>query len=294
MKTQTLIILCIFLFILLCTKYKDIFQNKNLPYNIWMYWENDKDNQMPDYISLCIDTVIKNSGDQFKIHLLNEKTIYEYLPNLRRDLSQKIPKISMKTDYLRFQLLYHYGGIWLDVDIIVLNGFNDLLKKLQQYDFVGFGCHNGQKCNHLKTGYPTPATWVMISRKHGVLMKEIIVELDKILNTNNANYFNNNYFILGRVLLWKCIKRLKETSNWNYYHIPSKCIERDNKLNKITNKRWLSKEDVDKNCDNTPFVVLYNTNPGFPKWFMKLSKKEILNNNYLISKFFRKALNYHL
>jgi hypothetical protein len=78
--------------------------------------------------------------------------------------------------------------------------------------------------------------------------------------------------------------------NWDYYHWDSKCIERDSKGIKYINNRLLSNENIDKNCKKLLFIPIYNTAPGFPEWFNKMSEKEILNSNFLISKLFRKAL----
>ena len=53
----------------------------------------------------------------------------------------------------------------------------------------------------------------------------------------------------------------------------------------------ISNEDIDRKClDKLLFVPIYNTAPGFPKWFKKMSKQQLLNKNFLISKFFRLSL----
>ena len=54
--------------------------------NIWMYWETKKGSKKPNYIDLCFQTVENHCKKSFKINLLNEKTIHNYLPNLRKDL----------------------------------------------------------------------------------------------------------------------------------------------------------------------------------------------------------------
>ena len=92
--------------------------------NIWMYWENKKGKSKSDYLKLCYKTVLNKCGKNFNIYLLDQNTVYDFLPNLRKDINYKL-NIPQKTDYIRLNLLYKYGGIWLDSDIIVLNDFHN-------------------------------------------------------------------------------------------------------------------------------------------------------------------------
>ena len=116
----------------------------NIPVNykqkpiIWLFWQNKPGKKMPQYLQLCLDTIYKKCGKDFEIHLLNEKTVYNYLPDLRNDLEEL--QIAQKTDYIRIKLLYEYGGIWLDVYTIVMSNLLPIIKKFETYDFVGFGC----------------------------------------------------------------------------------------------------------------------------------------------------------
>ena len=81
-----------------------------------------------------------------------------------------------------------------------------------------------------------------------------------------------------------------DDKKWDYYHYDSKCLERDSNFKKIRNNRLLSDEDLDQKCINDSlFIPIYNTAPGFPEWFKNLSKNEILERNMLISKLFRKS-----
>jgi len=270
---------------------KSIEQNE-LPYHIWMYWENKPGKTKPIYLDLCYKTIIKNCP-RFKIHLLDQNTVKNFLPNMRPDLSSKLERIPMKTDYIRYNLLYHYGGIWLDSDIIVFKDLSDIIKKLQEYEYIGFGCHEGdKKCQASMYGYPKPANWVMISRKHSLLLKHCINKADKLLDIHDNSYFNTHYHILGRNLIWDCIQEIKsKNKNWDYLHMSSKCIERDSKGRKYTNQVNMTMEDVDEYCKNKKyFMPIYNTAPGFPKWFLDLSETEILNSTLLISKHFKEAL----
>jgi hypothetical protein len=268
-------------------KVRESFKSDNIN-NIWMYWENKPGKTKPNFLKLCFDTVKLHCKKNFKIHLLNDKNIHKYLPELRSDLDDKL-SIQQKTDYLRIKLLYKYGGIWLDSDTIVMKDLSEIISKLDKYDFVGFGCHFRDCSNG---GYPKPANWVMASRKNGKLTELCIDGANRILNNSSNLQIKKSYFKIGRELIWNNIDYLLNNDKiWSYYHYPSKCLERDSNGRKLRNHISLSNEDIDQRCyDKHLFIPIYNTAPGFPDWFINMSKKEILSDNMLISKTFRKSL----
>ena len=252
--------------------------------NIWMYWENKRNKDRPKYIDLCFDTIKKHCSKDFKINILNEKTIHNYLPNLRPDIQYKL-SIPQKTDYYRYNLLYKYGGIWLDADTILFSSLKKLLKHLNKYDYIGSGCHD-KKCKN--TGYPKPSNGVMISRKNTKFMRMCISYCDRLLD--NVLDKKINYFDLGRNNMWENIELLR-SEGWDYYHCSSICLERDSNDKKFVNKRFISNEDIDEKCKgNLIYIPIYNTAPGFPLWFKNLSKDDILKGFMLISKLFRLSL----
>lgn len=277
---------CIIILIILVILYyrmykKEYFDNVNSNY-IWLYWENKENCKKPDYLNLCWKTIQKHCKNH-RLHLLNENTIYNYLPNLRKDLLVKC-SIPQKADYIRLALLSKYGGIWLDSDVIVFKPLTELFLVLKQYDFIGFGCHFSN-CNIKTKGYPNPANWVIGSKKNGLLMSNCLKKADYIL-TYTPNQLKLDYHCLGRKLLWSEINYLlTHNKQWSYYHFDSKCIERDSQGKKLINQRHLSNENIDVQCKNKYiFMPIYNTAPGFPKWFKNMKEEDILKQNILFSK----------
>ena len=263
----------------------------DLPNHIWMYWENKPGHTKPTYLKLCYDTVIYHCQDNFNIHLLNEEKVYEFLPNLRRDLGRNL-SIPHKTDYIRYMLLSKYGGIWIDSDTIIMRNLQDIILKLKDYDFVGFGCHYDEKtCIESTNGHPRPANWVMASRKNGKLMTRCVQKCDEIFNQYSSPSVKH-YHQIGRNLIWSQIDYLQQHDpNWKYYHYSSKCVERDSRGHKLRNHRSISGEDIDTYCqDKYLFIPIYNTAPGFPSWFLKLTKEKVLTSNMLISKLLRQII----
>ena len=279
------------------------------PYIIFCYWE-----QIPcehnkksiifyssqesclerNYLSLCKKTLYHTNSHDFLIVYLDQYTIRDYLseedlyPVTYNTMDDIFPSIPQKTDYFRLLLLQKYGGIWCDADLIFFKSMKPFVDLLQQYDYVGFGCYY-QDCNVRENGYGYPANWVMISKQNGRLVTSCVAEIKKMLLMNKY-IAKLNYHCFGKDLLKSCLEKMG--SKYKYYHVPSKCIERDSRGIKWTNSRMMSEEDIDTTCEEKLFFIpIYNTAPGFPDQFLKLSETQILNENYLISKLFRKALN---
>lgn len=264
-----------------------------LPKHVWMYWESPEGQNQPGYIALALNSAQYHLGDKLQLHILNEKTIHQFLPDLRGDLVSKL-NIPQRVDYYRAQLLYRYGGVWLDADTIVMNDLTPLIQKLRFHDFIGFGCNfdpDLNYCNTQMSGYPFPSNWVMISRKGTGLFSLYIQGMDALLNQYDAEYFEQNYHSLGRVLLsMKIHEMFHQDPYWSYEHISSRCIERNSHGDKVDNMMLVSHDDIDPVCEaSLYFVPMYHTAPGFPDWLVKMSQEELLASDLLIGKLFRKA-----
>ena len=245
---------------------------------IWIYWENINSNKFPTYIKLCMKTMKKHLGTKYNLIFLNEKTIKEYLPNLRNDFDNL--KIQQKVDYYRIALLYKYGGIWIDADIIVMRDFDPIFKKLDEgYDYVGFGC-TGYECSN---GYFKPSNWVMCSKKNGILMALCLDKLNKKLDTRNKKQLQDDstYHDYGKNILWDSLDEL-EPFNYEYYHYTS---EYDGTRDK--NKNWISMNrffntDVSEFLNESKlfFIVLYNSEiqPKY-KWVYNCKESRLLYGN---------------
>lgn len=288
------------------------------PY-LWTYWELvNGATKPPDYINLCIKTMETNGG-LFNLVILNEKTVYDYLPNMRKDIDQ-LP-IALKSDYIRIALLYHYGGIWLDADTIMMTNLKEVVYLLNKgEDFIGFGC-TGEICTN---GYGVPSNGAMGAKKHSKLMKYC---LDK-LNEKLDNYFNDDsedsediqdsedtedtedttdttdtedtkelgYFDLGKLIIWDGIRHLEQTENYTYYHFPSYVDGTRDKQG-----RWIATELTKpvniELLDESKLMLVFLVNSTIcgdnPEYnsFCKLNGQQILNGNYFVTHLFKRALN---
>jgi hypothetical protein len=264
--------------------------NVNEIKNIFAYWENIDTTPTPTHIQLCFDTFYKHllPENGYRLHILNEKTIHNYLPDVRKDLDGLL--IAQKTDYYRVALLYKYGGIWIDSDTVIFKSLDDIFKKLKTYDYVGFG-YTGDIYDK-KYLYGFPSNWVIASQKNSVLMKLCLDKLDKKLDNKKNNY---DYFDLGKYIIWDAIKELQYDKSYKYYHFtPEYDGTRD------INGFWIHSPNHFSNkstifLDESKMMIAFLSNSEINshdeyKWIKTASKEEILNKDILISKLFRKAL----
>ena len=267
-------------------KYKPIKMDKY----IWVYWENIKTDRYPTYIKMCIDTMKKHYG-KYKLIILNEKNVHNYLPDLRKDFSNLL--IAQKVDYYRIALLHKYGGIWIDADVIAMNDIKPVFDKLEEgYDYVGFGC-TGMKCNN---GYFRPSNWVMGARPGSVLMKVCLDKLNsKLDNRNNKEaQSEKTYHDYGKIIVWQSLEDLRPYG-YDYYHFNS-----DHDGTRDVNDEWIhsdqffSKKNIKfRNENKLFFVVMYNseiTDANGNNWVRTCDEKRLLNGKEFMCKLFRKSL----
>jgi hypothetical protein len=263
------------------------YQEKEKKPYIWAYWDELNGKKMPAHISLCLKTLKYNCQKNFNVQILNAKSVKEWLPNLRDDLDSL--HIAQKVDYIRVMLLYTYGGIWLDADIIVMKDLTPIADKINEgYDYIGFGCDE-DNCSY---GYGKPSNWVMGSPANSILMKNYLQSLNNKLDNKTSGY---DYHGLGKYVLWDEIKKLEKLNNYTYYHYNSKYDgTRDINEKWVDSKNHLSTSPtILLDEEEAFFVVLTNyqlTNYTSYKWINEKSEDEILYGPWWISYLFRKAL----
>jgi hypothetical protein len=278
----------------------NVTKSENKPY-MWSYWQlMNGTAQPPSYITLCFDIMKRNSAKYFTLIILNEKSVFEYLPDLRKDIDD-LP-IALKVDYIRIKLLHKYGGLWIDADTIMMTDLKTIADALHNgIDFIGVGCTGGVCKN--TDGYGRPSNGVIGSTKNGLLINHCLDNLNKKLDlyylTDKAKRVDFDYFDLGKKIIWEEYDKLMQTNrNYKYYHLPSYADgTRD------INGHWVAPnlifpnhiELLDK--DRLEVVMLANSeycgsNPKY-NWFCKLPYDEVLNGKYFVSSLFRSALTYN-
>lgn len=102
---------------------------------IWQLWYQGEQNAS-NLIKMCFSSVEKQMSKQYKIIILDENSIKDYLdfpPFVWQKIENKVfgaKTITFFSDLLRVALLSTYGGVWIDASIFLSDKIpNELLEK---------------------------------------------------------------------------------------------------------------------------------------------------------------------
>lgn len=154
-----------------------------IPKTIHYVWVGGK--EKPKDIRKCMKTWKKHLKD-YKIIEWNEKN-FDINSHPFVSAAYKARKWAFVSDYIRAWVLYNYGGIYLDTDILVLDNLD---KFLNNKAFVGFENPN----------FPFTATFG--SEKHHPLLKDMLDYYDSFDNYE-FNFKNNNTISVSDILINK-------------------------------------------------------------------------------------------
>ena len=260
--------------------------NTRKPY-LWVYWDNIDNTDTPPYIQLCHESMLKHCSEYFEIIFLNKNNIYIFLPELEK-IKHKIDELIIphKVDIYRIYLLYKYGGLYLDSDIIVLKNPVEIIEKLinTEYDFVGTGC-TGFEC---EGGYGKPSNWLLASKPNTKLMKLCMDKINNIIFSNNIKI---EYHDIGKKIIWESLEYLINNENYKYFHYPTDITGiRDKNKRWVNSYKLVSERKIEyENEDKMLFLVFYNSSESIKK-IRKMTRNKLLSSKMNISRFYRKAL----
>lgn len=92
-----------------------------IPKKIHLVWVG---NPRPRKYDFLVDE-IKRINDDYEVIEWNDDNINFQLMN--QELFEKCQNLGSKSDILRFELLYKYGGIYIDYDFLQIKKFDDIL-----------------------------------------------------------------------------------------------------------------------------------------------------------------------
>ena len=100
-------------------------------------------------------------GTAYTVHLLDDKTVRNYIPDLPPSFSEMKP--AHQADYVRVYTVCKYGGIWLDADTIVMESLDPLFRLLEESDGFFIRQNNEGLCNGVfgsRAGTPVMKAWL--------------------------------------------------------------------------------------------------------------------------------------
>lgn len=157
---------------------------------IWtMWWQGKED--IPEIVECCINSIYSNKGEHELVVLDKYNYInYVSLPESIIDKfnAGKIP-IAQLVDMIRIELLYKYGGIWMDATLYLEHQFDNII---YEYDFFSI--------KHGKSLYLSDGAWSTFFLACGI-NNYIIGEIRKVF----LNYWLHencpiDYFIFDCII----------------------------------------------------------------------------------------------
>jgi hypothetical protein len=128
-KNSRIVLLSIILLIITLLLYylsKESFQNNyDLPKIVWSYWDSDT---LPEQIQLIYENN-KKKLDGWDYKLVNNSNKKEFIGDDHDNISTKKLSPEHYADWLRLYLLKKYGGVWMDISIILNENFDKLYNK---------------------------------------------------------------------------------------------------------------------------------------------------------------------
>ena len=276
----TITILSLYYMLNTKNKYEKIYSNYNNKYytqikpkknekNVFIYWEGYKYNLIQILHKLIY--LHSNNEKNYKVYFVNTYNLYNYV-DFTPSFFNKM-KINHKSDYLRYKLIYKYGGIWLDSDTIVMNDLSSLFENIKNND--GF---------FIKEDNKIICGGVFGSKPETPLLKKIISTIDKVLNEKKHNL---NWSDIGPELLHNLYKQ--DRSLFSKYIIYNGLdnmypINWDKCLLEFVEKPYNNHENLVKQFQ--PLVIIVNS---VYKKLDNMNIKQILDSNMPINYFLNKS-----
>lgn len=131
---------------------------------LWIYWNQGEENA-PLIVKRCIESIRCYYKDS--VIMLSDKNLYKYI-KLPQFIEQKWDKgilsAAAYSDVIRFSLLEHYGGTWIDATVLLTG---PLPEYVMNSDLFAFRDSSGLIYNPAL--FPT---WLLHCRKSNQIMRE--------------------------------------------------------------------------------------------------------------------------
>lgn len=179
-------------------KYRDVPKSTE-PINktLFLFWWDGFDSA-PEIVKLCVKSVIKNYPD-YNIILLDKTNLKEYLPEddiVFQAYMKGKTIIQNFTDYLRFYLMYNYGGYWIDSTLFFLKRF-PLDEVIGDEDFGSIGFSTLSRCFYVDGIGTKWCDFFYGARKHAPICKAFLECFQRYYSKYN---FPFDYFMMDCIL----------------------------------------------------------------------------------------------
>ncbi len=139
-----------------------------IPKIIWMYWEGE----ISEFIQQCVENIKKKNPD-YEVHFLTPDSLHKFCDIDYERIKQATPQ--QKADLIRFQLIYQYGGIWLDATILVYENLAWIQALTEKNKTNSFAYYRAKNTTNLS--FPVLENWLLASTPNNIFFKQWFDEL---------------------------------------------------------------------------------------------------------------------
>lgn len=232
---------------------------------IWCLWEPE--GTLPSYLQLCLRTVERNAG--VPVTLLAPRDVEALAPDLDPSLAMKVRRLGQRSDYYRSHLLAAQGGMWLDVDSVVVSDVN--------WAFDGAAIH-GLASRRNRIGISTTP---LIAPAGSPTMHRWIDLQEEVLRALKPGADLLPWTALGATTLTEAV------GNDPFFELPRPRVaplpwtQADSYMSRFTRPDAVLRPEAS-------VVNLYNER--FPTWLKKATEDELLASPVMLARLLRIAL----
>lgn len=232
---------------------------------IWSFWKGP----MPGYVELCQETLRKHCPDA---RMLTEEE-FKDIQKIDRDVDYSHLCLAHQADWVRLNLLYTFGGLWLDADCVVmrpLQRFLDairccwLMSPLEDDELIGGGFIGAPPRSYIIEKAYRRATEIVRSKRQPKWRELLGSNLQGVMEQHHRQGFFCVDWHQIQPLQWKVIRQ----SMWN--------------------PRTDAEHEANLNASAFTYMLVHNKMPPDKKL---MTRDEIMQGQYFLSYLFRKSLN---
>ena len=178
-----IIILLIFLLVILLLiqlqKSTEAFENYNLPKIVWSYWDSELPTQIQQFVKH--NTKVLKGWKYIVVTKENEST---YINPEDKPNTNKL-SIEHYSDWVRLYLLKNYGGVWMDISIIL----NESLDEFYNQSIVVDSELSGFRGKHFETtDIPVIENWFIMAPRGSEVIQLWLEEFEKAIDMGFLAY----------------------------------------------------------------------------------------------------------
>lgn len=182
---------------------------------------------------------IKTYASNYKVYFWDESNLNVY-ENAYTTICYKNGWFAHLSDYFRIKVVWEHGGIYLDVDLILIDYLDDSIIEYPLFSFEDI-TFNGRKKRMFGSG------WGFSSHKNSSLLSKILISYENF-DTRAIDYDLNIPTWTDLIYQTPTIenfiddKKNNEVKNWNF--VPHSLLE--NYIITLNFASWINKKEIDR------------------------------------------------